>query len=115
MKTTAILERINAQIRQLQQARDLLVGATTDAPAIATPKQSSSKRRGRPKGSVNKKSEALALVAKKPARRAVSPEGKARIATAQKACWGAHKKASVSAKPKTKKKTNPATARATEA
>ncbi|SNT44531.1 hypothetical protein SAMN05421770_11926 [Granulicella rosea] len=118
MNTNAILEAIDAQIRQLQQARDLLVGTNTDDPAIATAKQSSGKRRGRPKGSVNKKSGAFAPVAKKVAKRTLSPEGKARIAAAQKARWAAQKRASVSAKPAAKKtarkKTTLALAPATE-
>lgn len=103
MNTNAILEAIDAQIMQLQQARDLLFGATTDAPPSATTRQSAGKRRGRPKGSANKKTAAVVPVAKKAARRTMSAEGKARIAVAQKARWAAQKKASVPVKPAAKK------------
>jgi hypothetical protein len=106
MNTNEILEAIDQQITQLQKARELLAGAAADAPAIATTqsaKKSPAKRRGRPKGSTNKKPEAIVPAAKKAGKRTMSAEGKARIAAAQKARWAAQKKASVPAKPAAKK------------
>jgi hypothetical protein len=103
MDTNEILEAIDRQITKLQQSRAVLAGVATDVPAIATAKPSIGKRRGRPKGSVNKKPEAAAPVAKKGTRSPMSAEGKARIAAAQKARWAAQKKASEAAKPVAKK------------
>ncbi len=60
MNTNEILEAIDQQITQLQKARELLTDVAADAPIVATTKpaakKSAGKRRGRPKGSVNKKS-----------------------------------------------------------
>lgn len=99
MSTSEILEAIDEQISKLQQARDLLA----DAPAIQVPKPAAGKRRGRPKGSVNKSAEVSAPVATKQAKRTMSAEGKARIAAAQKARWAAQKKAVTPAKSVVKK------------
>ena len=72
MDVGRILSEIDAEITRLQQARAALtaIGATgTVAP-----------RRGRPKGSVNKKST-------KPRKRNLTPEGRKRIAEAMKRRW----------------------------
>jgi len=66
-------------------------------------KQSTGKRRGRPKGSVKTKVEVIAPVVIKKAKRTMSVEGNARIAAAQKARWATQKKASQAAKPAIKK------------
>jgi hypothetical protein len=102
MNTSEIIEAIDQEILKLQQARALLA----DAPAVqaAKPvavKSATGKRRGRPKGSVNKEAEVAAPVAVKKTRAPLSAEGKARIAAAQKARWAAQKK--VEAKPVAKK------------
>jgi hypothetical protein len=102
MNTNEILEAIDQEILKLQQARALLA----DAPAIqavktAAAKPATGKRRGRPKGSVNKKAEVIAPVVTRKTRAPLSAEGKARIAAAQKARWAVQKKAE--AKPAAKK------------
>ncbi|MBB5060992.1 hypothetical protein HDF16_005728 [Granulicella aggregans] len=102
MNTSEIIEAIDQEILKLQQARALLA----DVPAIqatkpVAAKPATGKRRGRPKGSVNKKAEVVAPAAVKPAKRTLSAEGKGRIAAAQKARWAAQKKAA--AKPVAKK------------
>jgi hypothetical protein len=79
MDVSAILSSIDAELSRLQQARNLLAG-----PAATV------KRRGRPK-----KSETV-LATTKAAKKAVkkrtmSPEGRARVAAAQKARWAATK------------------------
>lgn len=99
MNTTEILEAIDQQIAKLQQARALLAEGLT----IQTAKPAAGKRRGRPKGSVNKKAEVSTPVETAKAPRTMSAEGKARIAAAQQARWAAHKKASRPAKPVVKK------------
>lgn len=113
MNTNEILEAIDQEILKLQQARALLA----DAPAVQAAKSvagkpATGKRRGRPKGSVNKKAEVAAPVVVKPAKRTISAEGKARIAAAQKARWAAQKKTSKPAAkkiaPKSAKKAVPA-------
>ncbi|MBB5060733.1 hypothetical protein HDF16_005469 [Granulicella aggregans] len=104
MNTSEILEAIDQEILKLQQARALLA----DTPAIqasksAAAKSATGKRRGRPKGSVNKKAEVAAPVVVKKTRTPLSAEGKARIAAAQKARWAAQKKTSKPAKVAAKK------------
>jgi hypothetical protein len=71
MQTRQIIEQIDAEIKRLQQAKSLLVGATTK------------RGPGRP---------AKTSVAA-PKKRQMSPEGRARIAAAQKARWVKAKKA----------------------
>jgi hypothetical protein len=73
MDTTEIIETIDAEIERLERARALLNGHT--APV----------KRGRPIGS-------NATTATTPPRRKISAEGRARIATAQKARWANAKK-----------------------
>jgi hypothetical protein len=68
-----VIKEIDAHIARLQQARAALTG--TSAPA----------RRGRPPASVSMA--ASAAPAKKRKRGGMSPEGRARIAAAQKARW----------------------------
>ena len=108
MNTNEILEAIDQQITQLQKARELLAGVAADAPAVATTKQpakkSAGKRRGRPKGSVNKKSVTVPPVVKKAGKRTMSAEGKARIAAAQKKTTAPTKPAAKKAVAKTVKK-----------
>jgi hypothetical protein len=97
MNTSEIVEAIDQEISKLQQARALLA----EVPAIQAAKPAAGKRRGRPKGSVNKKAVAIAPVVAKKTRAPLSAEGKARIAAAQQARWAAQKKAE--AKPVAKK------------
>jgi hypothetical protein len=74
-----VIHEIDAQIARLQQARAALAGTSTGS--------ATGKRRGRPpgrpKGSVNM----AASGAKRKRRGGMSPEGRARIAAAQKARW----------------------------
>jgi len=71
MDVARILSEIDAEIARLQQARTAL---TTIAGGTVAPK------RGRPKGSVNKKSA-------KTRKRNLTPEGRKRIADAMKRRW----------------------------
>ncbi len=80
-----ILEAIDAEIAKLQQVRALLAGSPDAISKIET----ITKRRGRPRGSATK----APASAKKPAKRTLSAEGKAKIAAAQKARWAAQKTA----------------------
>lgn len=73
MDVSRILSEIDTEIARLQQARSALTaiaGSGTVAP-----------RRGRPKGSVNKKT------AKPRRKRNLTPEGRKRIAEAMKRRW----------------------------
>jgi hypothetical protein len=79
MNTTAIIAHIDEQIVKLQQARALLTEAEVKIKV------------GRPKGT---KTVAVTSENRK-TRRRLSPEGKARIAAAQKARWASIKKTSV--------------------
>jgi hypothetical protein len=72
MDVSRILSEIDAEIARLQQARSAL---TAIAGGTVAPK------RGRPKGSVNKKS------AKASRKRNLTPEGRKRIAEAMKRRW----------------------------
>jgi hypothetical protein len=87
MNTKDILEAIDQQISKLQQARTLL----SESPTIQAKKPVAAKRRGRPKGSVNQRPEAISPATVKTNKRTMSAEGKARIAAAQKARWSAQK------------------------
>lgn len=80
MDTQQLVAAIDAEIALLQQARALLSG--TAAP----------KKRGRKPGQKTAAKAPSAKAAKK-AKRTMSPEGRARIAAAQKARWAAQKKA----------------------
>jgi len=103
MNTHEILEAIDKQITQLQQARALLSDAPVAARAITATTKPGGKRRGRPKGSVAKKLGSITLKPAKKVRATMSAEGKARIAAAQKARWAALKKNTNVAKPPAKK------------
>jgi hypothetical protein len=84
MNINDIVAVIDQQITQLQQARALLADNESGAPT--------GKRRGRPTGSVNQVlHKAAAPVAAKSGKRTMSPEGRARVAAAQKARWAAQK------------------------
>ena len=72
MDVGRILSEIDAEIARLQQARAALT--SIGASGTVAPK------RGRPKGSVNKKSA-------KPRKRNLTPEGRKRIADAMKRRW----------------------------
>jgi hypothetical protein len=85
MTTSGIIHAIDSEIERLRQARVLLIDVADSAPSV---------KRGRPKGST---SQEKPLKAKK-ASRSISPEGKARIAAAQKARWAVRRKAAKSAK-----------------
>jgi hypothetical protein len=75
-----VIAEIDAHIARLHSARAALSGIT------ATPAAPAAKRRGRPPGKVSLAA-AAAKPAKKSKRRGMSPEGRARIAAAQKARW----------------------------
>jgi hypothetical protein len=74
----AIIAEIDQQIAKLQQARALLAGTLPERAG-----------RGRPKGS---KSAVVAVPAKKPGKRKLSPEGRKRIADAMKKRWAERRK-----------------------
>jgi hypothetical protein len=89
MNTTSILAQIDEQIAKLQQAKALLTITEVKTKA------------GRPKGS-----KTLTVTSEpRKTRRRLSPEGKARIAAAQKARWASLKKAAVVKKTPAKKQT----------
>jgi hypothetical protein len=90
MNTTSILAQIDEQIAKLQQAKALLTVTEVKAKA------------GRPKGSKATRTVTPEL---RKTRRRLSPEGKARIAAAQKARWASLKKAAVVKKAPAKKQT----------
>jgi hypothetical protein len=81
MNTDAIIELIDAEISQLQQARVLLNGAT-----VTTTKRTA----GRPKSVVAAR--ILSVAPAKPVKRMVSAEAKAKMTEAQKARWAAKRK-----------------------
>jgi hypothetical protein len=72
MNTTPIIQFIDEELARLEQAKAVLNGHTTPA------------KRGRPIGSQARTA--------KPVRRKISPEGRARIAAAQKARWAKAKR-----------------------
>ncbi len=79
MNTNEILSQIDAEIARLQQVKTILSGTTT-----ARAKRGPNKARVVP----------TPITAK---RRKISPEGRARIAAAQKARWAKSKKAAKAA------------------
>jgi hypothetical protein len=87
MNTVEIIEQIDAEISKLQQAKGLLLD--TDSPIKRSP--------GRPK----KKATVARILAVKPAKHGLSPEGRARLVAAVKARWAKAKKATKSAAKKT--------------
>jgi hypothetical protein len=86
MSIANLIFEIDAEISRLEQARTLLSGISSLAPAA--------KKRGRPAGAAKTAGVAKAA-ADKPVKkkRKLSPEGRARIAAAVKARWAAQKKA----------------------
>lgn len=88
MDVSRILSEIDAEIARLQQARAAL---TTIAGGTVAP------RRGRPKGSVNKKT------AKPGRKRNLTPEGRKRIAEAMKRRWAERRASTKSASKKESK------------
>jgi hypothetical protein len=76
VEVSRIIAEIDAQIAKLQQARELLAGTTA----------STNNGPGRPKGSKNVKTAAVAR------KRKLSPEGRKRIAEAMKRRWAERKK-----------------------
>ena len=75
MEVTRIIAEIDAQIRKLQQARELLADTTTTI----------SRGPGRPKKSASAKTKA-------PRKSRLSPEGRKRIAEAMKRRWAERRK-----------------------
>ena len=89
MDVSRILSEIDAEITRLQQARSALTaiaGSGTVAP-----------RRGRPKGSVNKKKASTRR------KRNLSPEGRKRIADAMKRRWAERRAATSKGKKESSK------------
>ncbi len=78
MNTKSLISEIDAQIAKLEEAKTVLLGLDSSP---------TKGKRGRPKGSGTKK----AAAPKK--RRKMSPEGRAKIAAAQRKRWAAAKKA----------------------
>lgn len=80
MDVTSLLKEIDAEIARLEAARAAVAGLSSSP--VAPVKRG----RGRPKGSTTAKP-------KNKKKRTMSPEGKARIAAAQKKRWATIKKA----------------------
>lgn len=87
MNTTDILAAIDGEISRLTQARTLLNGFNTTGSPAEQVAPSTAPRRGRPKGSKNKATSFNPGEFTRPKRRSMSPEGKARMAAAQRARW----------------------------
>ncbi len=94
MNIEDILSEIDAEIARLQQAK-VLLGSSTPGTAVSV-----KRKPGRPPAAA-KAFLALPVAKKSSKRRTMSPEGRAKIAAAQKARWAKSKKA---AKSVTKKK-----------
>ncbi len=108
MNTAEILSAIDEKISRLTQIRSLLGGLDT---AVALPDRlapDTAPRRGRPKGSKNKAISFKPSEFSSPKRRTMSPEGKARIAAAQRARWARQHAEVVT--PKAQKSSNAVTA-----
>lgn len=98
MNRLNILEALDAEITRLQQARTLLA----DAPDVLPEAEALRRGPGRPKSPARAAKETQAPIARK---RTMSPEGKARIAAAQKSRWAKlHKAAKTSIPSKGPKK-----------
>ena len=107
MDVQAIIDDIDRQFVQMRRVRELFVSIMEGDPPAAA-------RLRRPKGLANEAKEKGAPATKKatkPGKRTMSPEGKERIAAAQKKRWAAQKQAQelatrkYAAKPKAAKKT----------
>jgi hypothetical protein len=87
MNIQPFITAIDQQIVKLQQARALLIGLESTLVSVPVKRGS-----GKPTHPVVKQ-----LATAKPKRRTLSPEARARIATAQKKRWAAAKKTPVKA------------------
>jgi hypothetical protein len=85
MGISDILISVDHEIALLKQARAVLAGTSTYAPM---------KKAGRPRNSSVEVKSAHARPAKKRKKRVLTPEGRERIAEAQRNRWKAQKKAS---------------------
>jgi|ERR1700723_2598212 len=83
MNTEEIIQQIDGEISKLQQAKSLLLG--TDSPIKKSP------------GSSKKKATVARILAVKPTKRVMSPEGRARLVAAVKARWAKARKTANSA------------------
>lgn len=79
MNTNEIIRALDAEISRLQQLRSAVAGLGATEKRAGAPEK---KRPGRPKGSTNKPSPPIS-----PKRGRMSPEGRARIAAAQRERW----------------------------
>ena len=100
MNMNAILSELDREISRLTQVRQLLSeagepsgdlrqGSTNDTAATESSDAAPKRGRGRPKGSTNKSAKAQPEASAP--RRVMSPEGKARIAEAQRLRWARQK------------------------
>ncbi len=87
MNTTDILSAIDGEVSRLTQARSLLSGLNTTSSSNERVAPRTPSRRGRPNGSKDKATSFNPSKFGQPKRRTMSPEGKARIAAAQRARW----------------------------
>jgi hypothetical protein len=83
MNTEEIIKEIDGEISKLQQAKGLLLG--TDSPIKKSP------------GRSKKKATVARILAVKPTKRVMSPEGRARLVAAVKARWAKARKTANSA------------------
>lgn len=101
MNTTEILSAIDEEISRLTRVRSLLGELDPGVAAAKRPTPDVPRRRGRPKGSKNVAMSFNPSEFSSPKQRIMTPEGKARIAAAQRERW-ARQHAEV-AKPKSQK------------
>lgn len=87
MNTTEVLAVIDGEIARLSQVRSLLGGLNTTGSSTEGAEPSTSPRRGRLKGSKNKATSFKPSESDLAKRWTMTPEGKARIAAAQRARW----------------------------
>ncbi|RRA47429.1 hypothetical protein [Acidipila sp. EB88] len=85
MKIASIVELLDQEIERLQQVRTIL-SEVDPVRSKTIVKETGKKKEKSPAAEVN------------PQKRLMSPEGRARIAAAQKARWAAHKKLKKAAK-----------------
>jgi len=89
MQTIEILKALDVQIAKLRQARAILAEVSIPKAEVLT-----TRRPGRPTGSINKPAkQTLSEAPVESPKRTMSPEGKARLVAALKARWAAKKKA----------------------
>lgn len=99
MQINEIITALNQEISRLEQVRNLLANETRA--------EQTGKRRGRPKGSVNKPRTSSEETIQPAPKRQMSEAGRARIAAAQKKRWAVAKQADKS-EPTTSSKKAPA-------